>query len=38
VHRIVSEPNGPSALAFAKVVEAIQNQLSDGADAGLEII
>jgi hypothetical protein len=38
VHRIVSEPEGPSALAFAKVVAAIQDQLSDGADSGLEII
>jgi Mrp family chromosome partitioning ATPase len=38
VHRIVSEPDGPSAVAFAKVVEAIQNQLADGADSGLEII
>ena len=38
VHRIVSEPEGASARAFAKVVDAIQNQLSDGADNGLEII
>ena len=38
VHRIVSEPEGASAVAFAKVVEAIQDQLSDGADGGLEII
>ena len=38
VHRIVSEPDGPSALAFAQVVAAIQEQLSDGADGGLEII
>ena len=38
VHRIVSEPEGPSAKAFAKVVTAIQDQLSDGADGGLEII
>ena len=38
VHRIVSEPEGPSAQAFAKVVAAIQDQLSDGADGGLEII
>ncbi len=38
VHRIVSEPEGPSALAFANVVAAIQDQLSDGADGGLEII
>ena len=38
VHRIVSEPEGPSAKAFAKVVAAIQDQLSDGADGGLEII
>ena len=38
VHRIVSEPDGPSAQAFSKVVAAIQDQLSDGADGGLEII
>ncbi len=38
VHRIVSEPDGPSATAFAKVVAAIQDQLSDGSDGGLEII
>jgi len=38
VHRIVSEPEGPSARAFANVVEAIQAQLSDGTDSGLEIV
>jgi ATP-binding protein involved in chromosome partitioning len=38
VHRIVSQPDGPSATAFAKVVAAIQDQLSDGSDGGLEII
>ena len=38
VHRIVSEPDGASAIAFAKVVSAIQDQLSDGSDGGLEII
>ncbi len=38
VHRIVSEPEGPSAHAFAKVVAAIQDQLSDGSDGGLEIV
>jgi len=38
VHRIVSEPDGPSAHAFANVVEAIQAQLSDGTDSGLEIV
>lgn len=38
VHRIVSEPDGPSAIAFSKVVAAIQDQLSDGSDGGLEII
>ncbi len=38
VHRIVSEPDGPSARAFSKVVAAVQDQLSDGADGGLEII
>lgn len=38
VHRIVSEPDGPSAVAFSKVVAAILDQLSDGSDGGLEII
>jgi len=38
VHRIVSEPDGPSAVAFAKVVAAVQAQLSDDADIGLEIV
>ena len=38
VHRIVSEPDGASAIAFAKVGSAIQDQLSDGSDGGLEII
>ena len=38
VHRIVSEPEGASAIAFAKVVRAIQDQLTDGFDGGLEII
>ena len=38
VHRIVSEPDGASAKAFASVVAAIQAQLSDGADGGLEIV
>ena len=38
VHRIVSEPDGASAIAFAKVVSAIQDQLSAGSDGGLAII
>ena len=38
VHRIVSEPEGASAIAFAKVVRAIQDQLTNGFDGGLEII
>ena len=38
VHRIVSEPDGPSAIAFAKVVEAIKQQIGTGTKSGLEII
>ena len=38
VHRIVSEPEGPSAIAFAKVVEAIKQQIGTGTKSGLEII
>ena len=38
VHRIVSDPEGASAIAFAKVVSALQDQLGNGADDGLEII
>jgi Mrp family chromosome partitioning ATPase len=38
VHRIVSEPEGASAIAFEKVVAAIQEQLLDGSDGGLEIV
>ena len=38
VHRIVSEPEGPSAVAFAGVVSALQEQIVDGDSVGLEII
>ena len=38
VHRIVSEPEGPSAVAFAKVVAALQDQIVDSSGPGLEII
>jgi len=38
VHRIVSEPDGASAQAFAKVVDAIQGQLNQGGSTGLEIV
>ena len=38
VHRIVSEPDGASAVAFAKVVEAIKAQIGSSVDQGLEII
>jgi ATP-binding protein involved in chromosome partitioning len=38
VHRIVSDPEGASAIAFAKVVSAIQDQLGNGSDDELEII
>jgi len=38
VHRIVSEPEGPSAIAFAAIVAALQEQIVEDAGAGLEII
>ena len=38
VHRIVSEPDGASAIAFAKVVEAIKSQIGTSQSQGLEII
>ena len=39
VHRIVSEPDGPSATAFSKVVENIQSQVEQKSESsGLEII
>ncbi|MBT5592814.1 MAG: Mrp/NBP35 family ATP-binding protein, partial [Euryarchaeota archaeon] len=38
VHRIVSEPDGASAIAFAKVVSSIQSQLANGSSSSLEII
>ena len=38
VHRIVSDPEGASAIAFAKVVSAILDQLGNGSDDELEII
>lgn len=38
VHRIVSDPDGASATAFAKVVSALLDQLGNGSDDGLEII
>ena len=38
VHRIVSEPDGASAIAFGKVVEAIKAQIGNSAGPGLEII
>jgi hypothetical protein len=38
VHRIVSEPEGPSAIAFAAVVSALQEQIVEDAGTGLEII
>ena len=38
VHRIVSEPEGASAIAFAKVVEAIKSQIGTEEGQGLEII
>ena len=38
VHRIVSEPDGASAIAFGKVVEAIKAQIGTSSSQGLEII
>ena len=38
VHRIIADPTGESAKAFAKVVEAITEQLVDDADEGVRII
>jgi len=38
VHRIVSEPEGPSAIAFSAVVEALQAQIVDAEQPSLEII
>ena len=38
VHRIVSDPEGASAIAFAKVVEAIKSQIGSSNSQGLEII
>ncbi len=38
VHRIVSDPEGQSAIAFAKVVEAIQQQINTSKGQDLEII
>ena len=38
VHRIVSEPDGESAIAFAKVVEAIKQQIDTSKSQDLEII
>mgnify|MGYP006086792187 FL=1 len=38
VHRIVSDPEGPSAIAFAAIVSALQEQIIEDAGTGLEII
>ena len=38
VHRIVSEPEGASAVAFAAVVAAFQEQIVDSDSSSLEII
>ncbi|MDP6098861.1 MAG: Mrp/NBP35 family ATP-binding protein [Candidatus Thalassarchaeaceae archaeon] len=38
VHRIVAEPEGESAVAFAKVVQALSEQLSENDDPGINII
>ena len=38
VHRIIANPSGESAKAFAKVVEAISEQLSNEDESGVNII
>ena len=38
VHRIVADPDGESAKAFAAVVESITGQLSEDDDVGVNII
>ena len=38
VHRIVSDPEGASSIAFAEVVAAIQAQIGQSAGKGLEIV
>ena len=38
VHRIVSEPDGESAIAFSKVVDSIIEQIGSSTSSGLEII
>ena len=38
VHRIVSEPEGASAVAFSAIVSALQEQISEDSGSGLEII
>ena len=39
VHRIVSEPDGPSSQAFSEIVAKIQSKVESGSSSGgLEII
>jgi hypothetical protein len=38
VHRIISDPEGASSIAFAAIVKAVQAQISDEASPSLEII
>ena len=38
VHRIVAEPDGESALAFAEVVTALSEQLSEEDEPEINII
>ncbi len=38
VHRIVSDPDGESAIAFSKVVDSILEQISESPGDSLEII
>lgn len=38
VHRIVSDPEGASSVAFGKVVAAVQAQIGQASSSGLEIV
>jgi hypothetical protein len=38
VHRIVSDPEGASSVAFGKVVAAVQAQIGQASSTGLEIV
>jgi hypothetical protein len=38
VHRIVSDPEGASSVAFEKVVAAVLAQIGQASSTGLEIV